>query len=135
MPKNEMLSYSELERYLELTGSLRRVMSEEMRGQIERGPQLKEAFSLIRQAEESIRMEMREVRYELLKKSWRPVTPEAEMEQPETREQPIRFRAPETPDTPWQQEFEDMVAEREGRIFRTRPWQGEGPGPLDIREG
>ena len=114
---------------------MKRVMSAEMRGQIERGPQLTKAFSLIRQAEESIREEMREVRYDLLKKSWKPVTPEAEMAPPETPETPVRFRAPETPDTPWQQEFEDMVADREGRRCRTRPWQDEGPGPLDIREG
>ena len=95
MPREETMCYSELERYLELVSSLKRVMSQEMRGQIERGPQLREAFSLIRQAEESIREEMREVRYELLKKSWKPVTPEDRMEQPETRETPMRFRAPE----------------------------------------
>ena len=94
MPKNETLSYEELGRYLELTGSLKRLMSEEMRGQIERGPQLKEAFSLIRQAEESIREEMREVRYAMLKKSWKPVTPEDRMEPPETPETPMHFRAP-----------------------------------------
>ncbi len=127
MPKSEILSYGELERYLELAGSLKRVMSQEMRGQIERGPQLTTACGRIRQAEESIREEMREVRYDLLKKSWKPETPEDRMEQPETRETPMRFRS--------QEEFEDMIADHEGRIFRTRPWQDEGPGPLDIREG
>ena len=137
MPKNEMLSYSELERYLELTGSLRRVMSEEMRGQIERGPQLKEAFSMIQKAEESIREEMREVRYDLLKKSWKPVTPEAEMEQPETREQPVRFRAPEESEIRRQLEKARTDGEREywQTQLEMRPWQDEGPGPLDIREG
>lgn len=127
MTREETMCYSELERYLELTSSLKRVMSQEMRGQIERGPQLTKAFGLIRQAEESIREEMREVRYELLKKSWKPVTPEDRIEPPETPETPVRLRSYE--------EFEDMVADREGRIFRTRPWQDEGPGPLDIREG
>lgn len=120
MPKSEMLSYSELERYLELTGSLKRVMSAEMRGQIERGPQLTKAFSMIQKAEESIREEMREVRYELLKKSWKPVTPEAEMESPETRETPVRFRTLE--------KFAN-----DGPLYGS--WQDEGPGPLDIREG
>lgn len=120
MPKSEILSYGELERYLELAGSLKRVMSQEMRGQIERGPQLTKAFGLIRQAEESIREEMREVRYDLLKKSWKPVTPEAEMEQPETPETPVRFRAPEK-------------FAYDGPLYGS--WQDEGPGPLDIREG
>ena len=131
------MSYSELERYLELTGSLKRVMSQEMRGQIERGPQLKEAFSLIRQAEESIRTEMREVRYDLLKKSWKPITPEAEMEQPETPEEPMRFRAPEESEIRRQMEKARTDAEKEywQAQLEARPWQDEGPGPLDIREG
>ena len=127
MPKSEILSYEELGRYLELTSSLKRVMSEEMRGQIERGHQLTKTFNLIRQAEESIREEMREVRYELLKKSWKPVTPEDRIEPPETPETPMRLQS--------QEEFEDMIADHEWRIFRTRPWQDEGLGPLDIREG
>lgn len=134
--QSETMSYSELERYLELTGSLKRVMSQEMRGQIERGPQLTKAFSLIRQAEESIREEMREVRYDLLKKSWKPVTPENEMEQPETREQPIRFRAPEESEIRRQMEKARTDAEKEywQAQLEARPWQDEGPGPLDIRE-
>lgn len=137
MPKNEILSYEELGRYLELTSSLKRLMSEEMRGQIERGPQLKEAFSMIQKAEESIREEMREVRYELLKKSWKPVTPEDRMEQPETRETPIRFRAPEESEIRRQMEKARTDGEREywQTQLEMRPWQDEGPGPLDIREG
>ena len=137
MTREETMCYSELERYLELTSSLKRVMSQEMRGQIERGPQLKEAFGLIRQAEESIRTEMREVRYELLKKSWKPVTPEAEMEQPETREQPIRFRTPEESEIRRQMEKARTDGEREywQTQLEMRPWKDEGPGPLDIREG
>ena len=120
MPKSEILSYGELERYLELAGSLKRVMSQEMRGQIERGPQLTKAFSLIQQAEESIREEMREVRYDLLKKSWKPMAPETEMEPPETPETPVRFRTLE--------KFAN-----DGPLYGS--WQDEGPGPLDIREG
>ena len=137
MTREETMCYSELERYLELTSSLKRVMSQEMRGQIERGPQLKEAFSLIRQAEESIRTEMREVRYELLKKSWKPVTPENEMEKPETRETPVRFRAPEESEIRRQMEKARTDGEREywQTQLEMRPWQDEGPGPLDIREG
>lgn len=118
--QSETMSYSELERYLELTGSLKRVMSQEMRGQIERGPQLTKAFSLIQKAEESIREEMREVRYDLLKKSWKPMTPEAEMQPPETPETPVRFRTLE--------KFAN-----DGPLYGS--WQDEGPGPLDIREG
>ena len=156
MPKNEILSYEELGRYLELAGSLKRVMSQEMRGQIERGPQLKEAFSLIRQAEESIREEMREVRYALLKKSWKPVTPEYEMEKPEkidwskvmegkpeplsmpeTPETPMRFRAPNEDEIRRQLEKARTDGEREywKTQLEARSWQDEGPGPLDIREG
>ncbi len=137
MPKSEILSYAELERYLESTSSLKRLMSEEMRGQIERGPQLKTAFGLIRQAEESIRGEMREVRYDLLKKSWKPVTPEARMEPPETPEQPMRFRAPNEDEIRRQMEKARTDGEREywQTQLEMRPWQDEGPGPLDIREG
>lgn len=137
MPKNEILSYAELERYLESTSSLKRLMSEEMRGQIERGPQLKEAFSLIRQAEESIREEMREVRYAMLKKSWKPVTPEDRMEPPETPETPMRFRAPNEDEIRRQMEKARTQGERDywQEQLEMRPWQDEGPGPLDIREG
>lgn len=134
MPKSEILSYAELERYLESTSSLKRLMSEEMRGQIERGPQLKTAFGLIRQAEESIRGEMREVRYDLLKKSWKPTTQENEME---TSEQPMRFRAPNEDEIRRQMEKARTQGERDywQEQLNTRPWQDEGPGPLDIREG
>ena len=137
MPKNEILCYEELGRYLELTGSLKRLMSEEMRGQIERGPQLTVAFSLVQQAEESIRGEMREVRYALLKKSWKPVTPEDRMELPETPEQPMRFRAPNEDEIRRQMEKARTDGEREywQTQLEMRPWQDEGPGPLDIREG
>lgn len=113
MPKNEILSYGELALYLELTSTLRRTMSEELRGQVPRGKQLEQAFTLIQKAEEQIRTEMREVRYDLLKKSWKPMTPETEMEKPETPEQKA-FRKTQ---------------------LETRPWQDDGPGPLDIREG
>lgn len=137
MPKNETLSYEELGRYLELAGSLKRLMSEEMRGQIERGPQLTVAFSLVQQAEESIRGEMREVRYALLKKSWKPVTPEDRIEPPETPEQPMRFRAPNEEEIRRQMEKARTDGEREywQTQLEMRPWQDEGPGPLDIREG
>ena len=92
---------------------------------------------MIQKAEESIREEMREVRYDLLKKSWKPVTPEAEMEQPETREQPVRFRAPEESEIRRQLEKARTDGEREywQTQLEMRPWQDEGPGPLDIREG
>lgn len=137
MPKNEILSYADLERYLESISSLKRLMSEEMRGQIERGPQLAKAFSMIQKAEESIREEMREVRYDLLKKSWKPVTPEDRMEQPETREQPMRFRAPNEDEIRRQMEKARTQGERDywQEQLEMRPWQDEGPGPLDIREG
>ena len=85
----------------------------------------------------NFRTEMREVRYELLKKSWKPVTPEDRMEQPETRETPMRFRAPEESEIRRRMEKARTDGEREywQTQLEMRPWQDEGPGPLDIREG